>query len=203
MKIISFSGIDGSGKTQLAQRLAAALRGRGVNAVYGRPEYACNAKVMRYCEMRFGNEYAYYPSLPPDFYISILSVDWLVWYMDFLRGLPDDAVVCCDRYIIDVYAQAVQYGARLEPLQEVFSVFPVPELTVFLETPPDVAVARIAQRGSPAHRLESLEHLTELFDSYAVAADRVGWTFTRLNNAGGLESTLQTVLGWLEERQVG
>lgn len=198
MTIVTFSGIDGSGKTRMARSLAARLRERGHHAIYGRPQYRSNAQVLRYCAHRFGDEYAYFPRLPPDFYISILSLDWLSWHMDVLEAVPDETVVCCDRYVIDVYAQAVQYGARLEPIQEVFRVFRQPDLSVFLETSPADAVRRIRERGDPPpHRLETLENLTALAACYDVAAARLNWPFARLANDGDIEHALARVEDWL------
>ncbi|MFM7850449.1 MAG: hypothetical protein ACKO96_00685, partial [Flammeovirgaceae bacterium] len=79
--IITFSGIDGSGKTYFAENLARVLKDRGVDAQCKRPAYVSNDVVKNFCRDRFGDPYLYFPNLDATFYINTLLVDWI----DFLQ----------------------------------------------------------------------------------------------------------------------
>lgn len=170
--LIALSGIDGSGKTTLSRLLARELRRRGVDARATRPRYRANELVKACCLQLYGDAHAYFPELNPDFYLAALLLDWLEWG----RRLPavDDRVWCCDRYELDVFAQAMHYGADIEPVATVFGSLPRPALTFVLDVPVAVASARLDARSSDRHSLESDAALKALTYAYEIAIERHG-----------------------------
>ena len=188
--LIAVSGIDGAGKTTVATSLVKALGQAGHTAIYSRPAYECNAKILWYCRRRWGDDYAYHPMLPANFYLSVLCLDWLQWLVS-LEELPDDCVVCCDRYLPDVLAQAVQYGASIDMVLKLTEEFPRPDLSLFLDIDPKVAVSRIMDRGG-THSLDSRESLTSLAKAYS-RAERLTWKLTKVDVGRSLERVLVEV----------
>src|SRR5690625_4655497 len=118
MKIISFSGIDGSGKTSISKSLAEKFSSNGIPSKYMRPAYNNNSLVKKYCGQKFNDEHAYYTKLNSDFYISSLTLDWLDWWYNQIKEECDFLFI--DRYIIDVYTQALQYNADVTIVNPLF-----------------------------------------------------------------------------------
>jgi thymidylate kinase len=193
--IISFSGLDGSGKSTLASEVAAELGQLGMPARLGRPQYRGNSIVKEYCLLRYGDEHSYYPNLDSNFYLSTLALDWMDWWLHEVVCHVDQ-VFCCDRYIVDVFAQAVQYKADLGFLKHLLLVMPRPELSFYLEITPEQAAERVKKRcHPPPHRLESLPELRRLRDSYAEVERLIGWEFIRLDASRPLSDVIGSVMG--------
>lgn len=173
--LVTISGIDGSGKTELSTRLAAALRAGGADAACVKPRYACNDIVKAFCARRFGDPNQYHPRLNADLYINCILVDWLDLLNETLEP-GAERVLVCDRYLYDTMAQAYHYGADPTSVEETLRLFPAPDLSVYLEIDPEQAHRRIASRvDPPMHHLESLENLRTLRDGYARTMERLGW----------------------------
>jgi thymidylate kinase len=180
--LISLSGIDGSGKTTISQLLARELRARGLPARDTRPRYDANGLIKQLCVRTFGDEYAYHPQLNPDFYIAALLIDWLQWGAEL--DLDQEVVLCCDRYELDVLAQAQQYGADTQPVRTVFASLPTPALQVFLDTPLDTGSIRLDQRPKGRHTLESDESLAALTAAFAQCLALADGNVTRIPSQG-------------------
>jgi thymidylate kinase len=181
VRLITLSGIDGSGKTLLSRRLAEALSERGIAAHAICPEYRCNDVVKAFCANRFGDPYAYVPQLDPTLYISILLADWLDLARTTLAHDRDEVLIC-DRYLPDVLAQAVHYGADVAIVLRTMALFPTPDVLFFLGITPSSAHARLRQRLSPAlHHLESEANLETLALAYERVWKLTDWSPIRLN----------------------
>lgn len=180
--IITFSGIDGSGKTHFAENVSRLLQGEGIDAQCQRPAYRANDIVKFFCKDRFGDPYLYFPKLDPTFYINTLLVDWI----DFLqRTLKDHEgkVLICDRYIMDVLAQGIHYNAELKGFDQLIGFFPTPDFSFFLEVEPQQAYDRLSKRKHPAiHHLESLDNLIVLNDAYKQIRNTGPWKFHSISH---------------------
>lgn len=178
--IVSFSGIDGSGKSTFATELAARLQARGVPARVARPEYHTCIAIEAFCEAEFGDKNDFERCLDPQIYLHALVADWLEYQTKTLRH-HHDTVLVCDRYIHDALAQCVHYRADLGPALEVLRFFPTPDLAFFLEVTPELGHERVHRReGGRTKRLESVDHLRILAHAYEQIMDRLRWAPRRL-----------------------
>jgi dTMP kinase len=193
--IIAFSGIDGSGKTTYSKVLAACLGKMGIRASYSRPAYHANEIVKAHCERHLGDAHAYYPGLDPDFYLSTLAIDWMQWELERVSKGETNDVHCCDRHILDVFAQAHQYGARFSFLETIFAVFGAPDLNFWLDISPENAHRRIVVRGEPKpHRLESLPELKRLKTAYEKVMPYAKRRPIRLDAMADLQENIGTII---------
>lgn len=198
--LVTFSGIDGSGKSTYSGRLAKELSSLGIASAATRPAYKGNKIVKKYCLHRYGDEYAYYPNLSSNFYLSVLALDWIDWLHDYLLPQLNKQVHCCDRYIIDVYSQAIQYGANIDFLQELFEPFPTPDLSFYLDVEPVEAVKRIQERTElPQHSLESLSELERLTTSFQQVEAMMNWNFVKLDAKNSIHDNLAMIIKKIEE----
>jgi thymidylate kinase len=173
--IVTFSGIDGSGKTTRCQALVRLLQERGVPAVASKPAYEANDAVKDFCEWAYGDRHAYFNQLNGDFYISCLIADWLAYLARTLSKARAEILIC-DRYIYDVLAQAVHMKAQATALHQLWHLFPRPDIGYFLEVSPEVAHERLRARPeSPIHIAESLGELRALHRAYRELSNTLDW----------------------------
>ncbi len=195
-RLLSFSGLDGSGKTTLSEAVADALRSAGVDAVSTRPDYHGIGAVRAYCEQRFGNRYAYDTELDPDFYLSTLAADWLVWIHETLHGDPPAAVICLDRYAPDLIAQAHRHRARVEPIRDLVSSFP-PATSFLLDIAPTVAAGRLERRSdSPRNDVEHDAALVAMVEGFAIAER--SWPLQRLEAERTVNELVDAVMATVQ-----
>ncbi|MDP9178997.1 MAG: hypothetical protein M3O61_15065 [Gemmatimonadota bacterium] len=180
--LVTLSGIDGSGKSSTVRKVVRALNARGLVAVSKRPRYATNSIVKRYCQRVHADRYAYYPQFDATFYVSCLLADWLD-LLESENGTFDGRIVVTDRYVHDVLAQAITYGAHLDSIVSVCRLFPPASVSLFLDIPPLECHRRlVARRHPPIHRLESLPELERLRDAYTTVMTLLSWSPTIAGN---------------------
>lgn len=151
-KLIAFAGIDGSGKTSHALRLVDWLLAQGLSAHYqknagirGEIDFLASAEGYGDGNELFGKETA-----------RLLGA--VVRWKGMLAARPRLAQpgewLVMDRYTYCEYAAVRQQGVPLEPLlRSMYRGLPRPGITFFLDTPPDVALARINSRDTDSEQL--------------------------------------------------
>lgn len=191
--IVTFSGIDGSGKTTRCQVLVRLLRERGLPAVLSKPAYEANDAVKDFCEWAYGDRFAYFNQLNGEFYISCLIADWLA-YLARVLSRAGEQILVCDRYIHDVLAQAIHMKAQAVVLRELWSLFPKPDIEYFLDVSPEVAHERLKARSElPIHRAESLGELKVLTGAYGELAQDLKWNRVVVGDATSTEELAEEV----------
>jgi dTMP kinase len=158
--LITFEGIDGSGKGTQAARLVERLRTRGIAVdTFSFPQYGRNPfaeAVSEYLNGTLGDMKDVHPKL-----VSLLYAgDRFTVAGDLRRLLGAGTVVVCDRY---VESNLAHQAARMAPGQRdgfvdwlrrvEYGVFglPVPDLTVLLDIPADLAQDRVWRKGARAY----------------------------------------------------
>jgi len=191
--IVTFSGIDGSGKTTRSEALVQLLRAKGLPALSSRPAYAANDAIKDFCGWAYGDRFAYFTQLDGEFYVSCLTADWLC-HLARVLSKSQSQILICDRYIYDVLAQATHMKADAVPLRRLWKHFPRPEISYFLEVSPELAHARLRLRAdAPIHAAEALCELQTLHDSYAELAACFDWPFVTVEQGACTENLAEEV----------
>lgn len=183
-RFIVLEGLDGAGTTTQGKRLTGALQADGLEASFtfepsDRPVGRLIRKVLEHADDAL-------PSQTLPWLFAADRSDHL--HRDILPALAAGRWVVCDRYKVSSLA----YQSTAVPHDVVWDLnrtFPDPDLTVFLDVPPEVCLERIAAR-EPGQRPELFERLDRLT---AIAA-RYREVIGALRDAGG------RVL-WLDGRQ--
>jgi dTMP kinase len=193
--IVTFSGIDGSGKTTRCETLIRLLREKNLPATHSKPAYEANDAIKDFCEWAYGDRFAYFNHLDGEFYSSCLIADWL-GYLARVLSKSQSQILICDRYIYDVLAQATHMKARATPLRSLWELFPRPDISYFLDVSPEVAYERLRTRAEPPlHTAEALGELRILHDAYTELANGFQWDRIVVGDTTGTESLAKEVEG--------
>ncbi|MEP9353467.1 dTMP kinase [Xanthobacter sp. KR7-65] len=150
-RLITFEGGEGTGKSTQARRLAVALRALGHEVVETRePGGSPGAEAVRHVLLSGGAE-PFGPAAEALLFAAARSdhVDTLI-----RPALAQGRIVVCDRFIDStrVYQGAVGAvdAALLNALEAMAAGDCRPDLTLVLDVPPEIGLARAATRGKGA-----------------------------------------------------
>jgi dTMP kinase len=170
LRTVALVGIDGSGKTTQAHRLAGDLAAAGLPATYRR-----NAGGRRW----FGRLATALGRTDAEHLLGrrgILLIEsvlrWLAIARTLLRQLFTRDIAVMDRYAVCQYASLRSHAAAPRPAEPTraerfarwaYRVFPAPDVTFLLAVDPAVAYERIESRG---YDHESMEYLSAATAAY-------------------------------------
>jgi len=161
LRIISFEGIDGSGKTTVA------------NMVYQRLKNRFSSKNIVLTREPFTNEIT---SLieksgwkDPIALTLLFAADRAYHLRELINQNPD--VILMDRYIYSSIAYQSALGIEENWIETVNSKFPKPVLTILLDISPNKALQRI-QKNDKFNFKEKIESLTIVREKYLELARR-------------------------------
>lgn len=156
---IVLEGIDGSGKTTIASMLVRKLSELGYNVAYTYEPTDSEITMLirtKYDELR-------------DPYIDTLAfaLDRLLHVKAEIRPLLEKGfVVVLDRYFYSSIAYQVACGAPMEWVVEVNRWAPKPDLAIYLDVEPEVALQRKARGSSRFPEFEELVFLRKVREIY-------------------------------------
>lgn len=195
-KIIAVVGVDGSGKTSQARRLAARLEQSGVPARYfenagGRPTIARFAQ-------RFGRADGI-DLLGRGGYLTYeATVRFLALTRALLWSRVSGEVAVMDRFAYCQYAMMRARGHRGErAVRILYAVFGRPDLTCYFAVPPVQAQQRVEQRGRDS---EELDYLASLDAAYRSLPEYRDWTVV---DATGSVDEVEAELGRIVAARLG
>ena len=84
----------------------------------------------------------------------------------------EDGIVLCDRYMYSTFAY--QMGCDMKRLIELNSEFPDPEVVIYVKTPVDECVRRMAERKGTPEIYENREYLKKVEHNYNLMFRRPG-----------------------------
>jgi dTMP kinase len=180
--LIVLIGIDGSGKTTVAEAALEAARRSGTDAILLR-NYA-GRRVMSLLGARLGRRF---PPRAADFLeTAIRTVNVLNSHR---RARKFRGLVVMDRHLQCQLALREMYGLpRGRFLPWLLRILPAPDLIIYLDIDPHEAHARILARGTDSERLEDL---AALHDAYQALPEFAG--FTRIAAGGPPAAVLARV----------
>lgn len=156
--IIALIGIDGSGKTTQARRLAEALTVAGAPATYW--QNAGGRRWLGRLARRLGQHDAQRLLGRRGLLLVESALRWLAIARALLRSRLRGRVAVMDRYAVCQYASIRAHGGRgaAERLARLaYRVFPAPDITFLLAVEPGEAYQRIEARGTDHEDLRYLD----------------------------------------------
>jgi dTMP kinase len=168
-RLIAFEGIDGTGKSTLARRLAARLRDAGLEVVET-SEPSQSSAGMKLREIFAQRD----RTTTGEEELALFHEDRAEHVQKVVRpALARGAWVVQDRTF---WSTAAYQGARGVPVVEILArslrIAPKPDVTLLLTLAPDRALARITQGRERATSFEKLEDLRQVAGVYAGLAAR-------------------------------
>lgn len=162
---IAFEGIDGLGKsTQLAE-VARVLTQAGFEVRTSRePTDSEYGRAIR-CIAQHGRQ-----DISPDEELALFVKDRaLDVETNILPGLARGAVVLVDRYFYSNLAYQGALGVAADRIREANAGFPVPDLVLLFDAPPEVGIARIRQGRGEANNqgYEQADFLARVRERFA------------------------------------
>jgi dTMP kinase len=186
-RLVTFEGLDGSGKSTHCARAADELERSGIRVVRTR-EPTDGPWGRRIRAMARSGE-----TVPPPEELRWFVEDRREHVRDVIQpALAQGAFVLCDRYF---HSTVAYQGARgLDPWQllaEAEAEFPVPDRTLLFVVPVEEGLRRIELRGGvrePAfERADFLERVAEIFDAIAERRDAV----VRVDGLGSMDEVAE------------
>jgi len=171
LRRVALVGIDGSGKTTQAHRLAQALTEAGVPARYWRN--AGGRRWLGRVARRLGRADAQALLGRSGLLLAEVTLRWLAIARALLRSHGQVAVL--DRYAACQYASIRAHGGhRWEPLARLsYRIFPAPDVTFLLAVRPAEASRRIEARGEDTESLDFLVRSAAAYRTLPEAASFV------------------------------
>lgn len=193
--LVTFEGIDGSGKTTVSRRVADLLRARGEHVfLTGEPTRTWTGEAVRR---------SYHDDVGPLAESFLFLADRAVHQEEIRRHLAARELVLCDRYADSTYAYQ---GARLagvidRPVEFLRRItepwLRAPDVTLYLRIPADLGLARIADRPEKV-RFEELAFLRKVARNYDGLAK--GRRFVVLDGRGSAESVARDAMAAIDRR---
>jgi dTMP kinase len=193
---VALEGIDGSGKTLIRKQIFSELQSRGVEALtttsysWLRPAHAQVITYLRY------HGRAYPSGRILESYVADKEALTATLVAPHLRWRH----VLTDRFVAsDIVFQAVMYEIPPERSNAAYAASAVrmPDLTVFVDTPPAVAAGRLRRRSSdrrnPWDDLAIQERMYEVLGRLLYSGEFDLGPVCRIDNAGSLEATVAAV----------
>ena len=185
--IVALIGIDGSGKSTQAHRLAAWLTAQGYPA-----EYRQNASGRRWfgrLAHRLGRRDAL-DLLGPRLLMAVETVlRWLAIARSLWRARRTGTIAVMDRYGYCQDASVRAHRGRPSRLvRALFGVFPTPTVTLWLAVAPGEALRRVEARGTDR---EDAGYLAAFDAGYRALPEAAG--FIMVDAAGGPDEVHRTV----------
>lgn len=151
--LVAFEGIDGSGKTTQAKKLAGVLDRCGIAYVTSKePTTGPWGQKIRESKTK--------GRMPPDVELQAFLADRRQHVEDLVMpALNRGDVVIVDRYYYSTVAYQGARGMDPDHLLQANSFAPRPDLVVLLDVPPRIGLGRIAGRGDTADLFEEESNL--------------------------------------------
>ena len=153
-KIIVFEGLDGSGTTTQSKLLKEHF---GEKALLTKePTDSDIGKLIRSCLQKEIT----IPSLALQMLFTADRAHHLEAELE--PALKEGKIVICDRYILSTYA----YSIDIDIVKKMNSSFRKPDITFFIDTPPEICMKRIENSRQETELFEQIDKLKKIREQY-------------------------------------
>ena len=211
-KLIVIEGTDGSGKATQTRKLYERLRdleGNVRRVSFPNYESESSALIKMYLRGDFGGDAeAVNPYATAAFY----AVDRFAGFVKWKNFYEHGGLILCDRYVgsnmayqsakITDELERVKFLEWLEDLEYECFKLPRPDLTIFLDMPPDVSAILRRERGREDIHESDAEYMLKTYNAYKEIAQKYGWRFVNCANGNFARNTTdihENVLALVEE----
>jgi dTMP kinase len=173
--LVTFCGIDGSGKSTLVRRSRAYLHGHGLATTVTRMPTKGIVKTPLVRQFLRDPDPAARAVIDYDAFTLAMMADRLqVLRGEILPALAAGGAVVCDRYVLQAVA-----GTRGRDIDDALvcslvALFPAPTVGFFVDTPIEVCRRRVAQRASERNRYADWATLEKMVAAYRELAAHNG-----------------------------
>lgn len=196
---VVIEGIDGAGKTTLAEELASELEGKGRNVkLWNEPLLPeTHSLLARAKEIEDdGSFYGVFHLYKADLFSMIFSVDRYISLMP-LREELENNIVIADRSWISTLAY--QQDSSITFLDSISEWVELPDLVIFLDIPPETAMKRLEKGRTEMDYFENVENLTKTRKKYLQILDELDTDILTLTNPTNLENIVQFCITKIEQ----
>jgi len=184
-KLVVIEGSDGSGKATQTRKLYERLRDVGVRVRrVSFPDYesASSALIQMYLRGDFGGDAeAVNPYAAATFYAVDRFANFFKWQDFYQRG----GLILSDRYVgsnmayqgakLEDERERVKFLAWLDDLEYKYYGLPRPDLTIFLDMPPEICALLRKERGREDIHEADAVFQTKTYNMYRELAQKYGW----------------------------
>jgi thymidylate kinase len=191
--LVVVEGTDGSGKSTLVDGIVAALTQCRVPA-FATLQPTPSLRATEIFQLGLHND------ATPDEYraLYLCTIGDRLYHRDTVLAphLAAGEVVVCDRYAFTTFANLLSRGHAFEPwMIEVCAYLPRPNLALWADVPPDLAIERVKQRP---HERRSLNepYIRGLYEAYTALT--AGGELTRVDTSGESSAAIERAMALIE-----
>ena len=159
---ICIEGLDGSGKTTHTKRLIRNLQNQGIDAVYTTEPSRGELGTFIRSSVLEGKTRA--PRVVEAVLFAVDRVEHIE--KDVKPALKEGKVVVSDRCVYSSLAYQGAAGLDIEWIEEINRLALPPDLTVYIDVPPEVVVKRIRRKKSVMETLETQRKVQQVYLRY-------------------------------------
>ena len=211
-KLIVIEGADGSGKATQTKKLYERLLDLGVKVrrvSFPNYESESSALIRMYLRGDFGgNAEAVNPYAAATFYAVDRFANFFEWKDFYQRG----GLILSDRYVesnmayqaakLRLKADREKFLRWLEELEYEHYQLPRPDLTIFLDMPPEVAAILRKARGREDIHESDAAYMAKIYAAYKELAQKYSWKVVNCASGNFARSTMdihENILTLVEE----
>jgi len=156
---ICIEGLDASGKTTHARRLVRELRQRGFDAIY--TTEPTEGEIGNFIRRHVLQRERRVPSVIEALLFAVDRVEHVEGKIK--PALEEGKIVVSDRYLYSSLAYQGAAGIDLNWIEEINRHAIRPDLAIYIDVPPEVAVKRIRRRRSVMETLQTQQRVREVY----------------------------------------
>ena len=161
-QLISFSGIDGSGKSTQTHLLSNRLLKENHSVLAENYKTAKNAKFTNALERLYFEAHQRGEVISQDLISLFIAFEYFTYLVNKInQALVNGMYVVCDRYIYDLYvSQQHVFGVDFRQGWHLLQKTPLPGIALYIDVPVDLAIVRLQRRKHsirPHEKKESLQ----------------------------------------------
>ena len=156
---VCIEGLDASGKTTHAHRLVLNLRRKSLHAIY--TTEPSRGEIGGFIRTYILQRKRRIPIVVETLLFAADRIDHME--KEIKPALEKGNIVVSDRYVYSSLAYQGAAGLDLKWIKEINRLALLPDLAIYIDVPPDVAVKRMRRRKSVMERLETQRKVQEVY----------------------------------------